>query len=178
MRGVLHRGHWGRHGIIRGVCHSVELCQCAGHTPKLWCLLYPSAHWPLHKPCWTISPLQPFHQLWKREQSQGRPRRSDIIKHRDPALLDCGCAHGRWTKQPEAGLQESGKAEHKSVSWGCKTCLAARSPGLLIFLMLVTGGGKNVKQNFSTCPNLCDAFLKLSPHMSKYQRCSPCSAWA
>lgn len=52
MRGVFHRGHWGSHGIIRGVSSSLAGVSVCRADPKLWSKA-------LHSPCWTISPLHP-----------------------------------------------------------------------------------------------------------------------
>lgn len=133
------RDHWGSQGIIPGVCYSIAVCQCAGHTPSsaVSSSSLPSAQALLdHQPC-PASALE--MGAVPREAQQ-----AELHQTAGASTPGSWLCPGRWTKQAEApaAFAGSGKAEHRSVSWGCKTCLAACSPGLLIFLMLVRGEGR------------------------------------
>lgn len=147
MRGVLYRDHWGSHRIIRGVCCSITGVSVCRADPK-----------PL-APAVSISSVTSAHHVLDHQPPPAQPCGDSISSGngRSPrggpegwTLSNTRTQHSWILAVPMADgqsrlrvhLQESGKAEHKPVSWGCRTCLAARSLGLLRFLMLVRGEGR------------------------------------
>lgn len=181
MRGVLKRG--GSHGIIRGICSLWQVCQSAEQTPNLCSLLYPSAPWALHKPCWSISPSSPALQRF--QPGNGRSPRGG------PAgwtLSNTRTQHSWILAVPRADGQSRLKLVQPFAgiwpSWAQIRVLRMQNlPGCsLPWASRISDagerGGKNVKQDFSNCPNLCYAPFKLFPHISKYRHGSHCTMWA
>lgn len=122
-------------------------CRCAvcRADPKLW---GPAAHCPLHKPCWSISPA--LHQLWKWEHPKGGWTSSNSRSQHS------------WVLAVSVQLDKAGWGSCSLCriwqSWAQTSVLRMQNlPGCLLpWASHVSdageGGGKNVKQDFSSCP--------------------------